>query len=98
MPISQVNTNDRLRATMAAAAMRSKAAYGAQSTAAPTRQPDAMSLSETAQALASARKKIADAPEVREDRIQALKAAISSGSYSVSSRDLAQAMLRSGAI
>jgi flagellar biosynthesis anti-sigma factor FlgM len=98
MPISQLNSNNRLPATMAAAAMRSNAAYAAQSTAAPTRLPDEVSLSKSARSLAAARKEIADAPEVREDRIQALKAAIKNGTYSVSSSDLARAMVRSSAV
>ena len=98
MPISQLNSNDRLRATMAAAAMRSNAAYAAQSTGSPTRLPDEVSLSDSARSMAAARKEIADAPEVREDRIQALKAAINNGTYEVSSSDLARAMVRSGTL
>ena len=51
MSISQLTTNDRLRAAQAASALRSNAAYAAPATQAPTRQPDAVSLSDSARAL-----------------------------------------------
>ena len=59
------------------------------------RQPDAVSLSDTARSLSAARKAVADAPDVREDRVSALKAAIADGTYSVDSRNLASKLLSS---
>ena len=92
MSIPQLNGTDRLRATTAAAAMRSNAAYAGQSATAPVRQPDEVSLSASARAVAAARKSVASAPDVREERVQAIKAAISKGTYSVDVQQLARAM------
>ena len=92
MSISQVNGNDRARAAQAAAALRRNAAPAP--TAAPTRQPDAVSLSDAARSLSAAQNAVASAPTVREDRIAAIKAAIADGTYSVDSRQLARAMAR----
>jgi negative regulator of flagellin synthesis FlgM len=91
MSISQVNGNDRLRAAMAAASLRSNGAYS--TTPTPARQPDTVTLSESARALSAAHKAVAAAPAVREDRIQALKAAIANGTYVVDSRQLARAIV-----
>jgi len=92
MPISQVNNNDRLRATMAAAAQRRAGAYP--TTPSPARQADAIDLSETARAMSVAQKSVASAPDVRQDRVDALKAAINDGTYKIDSRQLAAAMVR----
>ena len=40
--------------------------------------------------------KVASAPEIRQDRVDQLRQAISSGTYSVSDQQLAQAMLSDG--
>ena len=98
MSISQLTTNDRLRAAQAASALRSNAAYAAPATQAPTRQPDAVSLSDSARALSAARNAVASATEVREDRVGAIKAALASGTYKVDSRQLAHALLQPGVI
>ncbi len=96
MSISQLNAQQSLRATMAIAALRSNAAAAV--SAAPTsgtlRQPDAVNLSDAARALSSATKSIGDAPDVREDRVSAIKAAIASGTYKVDSRQLARSMVK----
>jgi negative regulator of flagellin synthesis FlgM len=92
MPISKINGNEPLREAAPLATRRSKAAYEA-ATASPTRQADSVSLSDAARSLAAANKAVAAAPDVREDRIQALKAAIADGTYSVDSRKLARAMI-----
>ena len=92
MSISQVNGNDRLRAAAALAAQRSAGAYP--TTPTPARQADSVSLSDSARALSSAQKTVASAPDVREDRVQALKAAIADGTYTVDSRQLARAMAK----
>lgn len=97
MSISQLNANDRLRAAQAAAALRTSAAYATPAKA-PTRQPDAVSLSESALALSSAQKAVAMSPEVREDRVAAIKAALADGTYSVNSRVLARAMVERSAL
>jgi negative regulator of flagellin synthesis FlgM len=98
MSISQVSAQQSLRATMAVAALRSSTAASSVAGTSPstsgTRQADAINLSDTARALSTARTSVTNAPEVREDRVAALKAAIASGTYSVSSRDLAQSMIK----
>ena len=93
MSISQLNGTERLRATMAVAALRSNAASA--SSPSVTRQADAVSLSGPARSVAAALKTVADASDVREDRVAALKAAIANGSYAVNSRQLAGAMAKS---
>ena len=100
MSISQVNASQSLRAAAAIAAPRSNAAPSAPASAVggPARQADAVSLSDSARALASARKSIADAAGVREDRVAALKAAIADGSYAVDSRQLARSMVKALAL
>ncbi|HKH67031.1 MAG TPA: flagellar biosynthesis anti-sigma factor FlgM [Reyranella sp.] len=92
MSISQVNGQERARAAAAVAALRSSGAYAAGGVTAPTRQPDSVNLSEEARSLSAAHKAVASAPEVREDRVAAIKAAIANGTYSVDSRKLAHAM------
>jgi negative regulator of flagellin synthesis FlgM len=72
------------------AARRNIAAYGA--TSAVTRQPDAVSLSDTAKSMAAALKTVSDSSDVREDKVAALKAALANGTYNVSSRELAQSL------
>ena len=88
MAISKVSAQEQLRAV---AALRSNAAT-ASTTAATTRQPDAVSISDAARSIASARAAVVAATDVREDRISALKAAIADGSYTVDSRTLARSM------
>ena len=92
MPISKINGNEPLREPAPIATRRIKAAYAATAPS-PPRQADSVSLSDEARALAAANKAVAAAPDVREDRIQALKAAIADGTYKVDSRKLARAML-----
>jgi negative regulator of flagellin synthesis FlgM len=95
MSISQVNASQSLRAAAAISALRSNAAPTAPAAiGGPARQADAVSLSDSARALASARKSIADAADVREDRVAALKAAIADGSYTIDSRQLARSMVK----
>jgi negative regulator of flagellin synthesis FlgM len=89
MSISNVNPNDRLRAALAV--QRSAGAYST-APAAPARQADSVSLSESARLLSAAHKSVASAPDMREDRVQALKAAIANGTYTVDSQQLARAM------
>jgi negative regulator of flagellin synthesis FlgM len=95
VPISPLSGQERLRAAAAAAALRANSTSGIASQAAVTRQPDAVSISDKARSLSAAHKAVADAPEVREDRVNALKAAIAAGTYSVNSRTLATKLLRS---
>ena len=97
MSISQVNASESLRAAAAISALRSNAASTA-SASSPARQADAVSLSDAARALASARKSIGDAADVREDRVAALKAASADGSYTIDSRQLARSMVKALAL
>jgi negative regulator of flagellin synthesis FlgM len=95
MSISQLNAQQSLRASMAIAAMRSNtAAAKTAPTSGATRQPDAVSLSDTARALSAATKSVGDTADVREDRVSAIKAAIANGTYSVNSRQLARSMVK----
>jgi negative regulator of flagellin synthesis FlgM len=90
--ISQLNGQERVRAALAATAFRANAP--AATTTGAARQPDGVSISETARSLAAAHKVVAGGSEVREDRVAALKAAVADGTYSVDSRALAKAMVR----
>jgi flagellar biosynthesis anti-sigma factor FlgM len=92
--IPQISAPQRLRATAAAAALRKNALNVS---AAPTvsRQPDAVSISDTGRSLAAARTAVAAPTATREDRISALKAAVANGTYAVDSRRLATSMVRS---
>jgi flagellar biosynthesis anti-sigma factor FlgM len=87
--IPQLNGQERVRAAMAAAALRNNAALAAVGAPAVVRQPDAVTISDSARAMVAANKAVADAPDVREDRVSALKAALAAGTYSVDSRQLA---------
>ena len=98
MSISQLNANDRLRAAQAATALRSNAAYATTASQAPARQPDAVSLSDSAKSLVSAQKTIASSADVREDRVAAIKAAINNGTYQINSRQLARTLVDQGFI
>jgi negative regulator of flagellin synthesis FlgM len=90
--ISQLNGQERLRAATAAAALRKNAAASGVSAPA-TRQPDAVTISDKARSMVAANKAVSDAPDVREDRVSALKAAIAAGTYSVDSRQLASKLV-----
>jgi len=84
---------ERLRAATAAAALRTNAAASNVGTPAAVRQPDAVTLSDTARSIMAAKKAVSDAPDVREDRVSALKSAIAAGTYSVDSRRLASKLI-----
>jgi negative regulator of flagellin synthesis FlgM len=96
MSISQLNGPQRQHATMAVAALRANG-YSATPgvSAAGTRQPDSVSISEAARSLAGATRAVANASDVREDRVSAVKSAIADGTYSIDSRALAKSMVRS---
>jgi len=93
MSVSPLGGQERLRAAAAAAALRASAAGSVTPGPGVARQPDGVSISDTARSLAAARKAVADAPDVREDRVSALKAAIADGTYTVDSRNLASKLL-----
>jgi len=92
MSITQLNAQERIRSTAAIAAMRGSAAYSA-APATPTRRPDEVSISSEAKAIAAANAAVASAPEIRADRVDAIRAAIANGTYSIDSRALARAMV-----
>jgi negative regulator of flagellin synthesis FlgM len=92
--ISHLNEQVRLRAARAAAALRSSAAAaGVTMPAAVERKPDALTLSDQARSIVTATKLVIDAPDVRDDRVTALKKAIAAGTYSIDSRRLASKLL-----
>jgi negative regulator of flagellin synthesis FlgM len=94
MPISKV-TSQSLNVRALDALRQNAAVASAQS---PARQPDSVSLSDSALSLSRASKAVSEAPDVREARVAELKAAIASGTYSVDSRSLARSILREDAI
>ena len=94
MSITPVNTQPNVRAAMALAALRSNAAAGAVAAPGTTRQADAVNLSDTARALSAATRSVADASDVRTDKVAALKAAIANGTYRVDSKQLARSMVK----
>ena len=93
MSISQLSGQERLRASQAIAALRGNAVGATPSTTGVARQPDAVSISDAARALATAQKSVASTADVRDERVAALTAAIANGSYSVDSRTLATSIL-----
>jgi negative regulator of flagellin synthesis FlgM len=96
--ISHLNGQHHLRATTAAAALRAHAAASPAPAPASVRQPDAVSISEAARSMAGVRQAIDAAPDVREDRVNSIKAAIAAGTYSIDTRSLASSLLKSGAL
>lgn len=65
-----------------------------QGTAHPATPAAQVELSSQAQALASARAAVDAAPDTRDDLVARLKSQIESGTYQVSSKDIADQMLR----
>jgi negative regulator of flagellin synthesis FlgM len=91
MAISPVNAQPSVSLARAVAAHR-RAAQAAPPTSA--RQGDSITLSETARTLSAATASASAASDDRADKIAAIKAAIAKGTYSVDSRQVAQAMVR----
>ena len=94
MSISELNGQQRLRATAATAALRNQAASPKATPTTGIRQADAVEISPEARSLSAAHQTTATSGDVRADRIAALKAAIANGTYSVPARDLANSMLK----
>ena len=92
MSISPLNGSDQLRAARAIAAMRGTSPTTLPSAA--VRQSDSVEISDAARSLATSRKAVADAPEIRADRVAELKAAVADGTYSVDSRALARSLIK----
>ncbi len=59
---------------------------------------DSVSLSKEAKMLAGIRQRLSETPDIRRERVEALKSAIANGTYHVASGDIADAMLREGAL
>jgi negative regulator of flagellin synthesis FlgM len=90
MSVSKISAEARSRAEAALRAKDTPAAPAAQAgRKAAARQADQVTISEAARALSAARKAVAETPDVREQRVSSLKAAIADGSYSVDSHLLA---------
>ena len=62
------------------------------------RQSDSIELSDAARSLATTHRVVADAPEIRADRVAELKTAIANGTYSVDSRTLARSLIKARAV
>lgn len=88
--ISQLSALERLRA---ATALGNNSVGAVASTPTVARQPDAVSISDSARSMVAARKAVGDAPEVRADKVSAIKASIADGTYSIDSRRLAAKIL-----
>ena len=56
---------------------------------------DKLEISQTGKDIAVAKKAIAEAPDVREDRVESIKRQMAEGTYSVSLEDVADKMLDS---
>lgn len=54
---------------------------------------DAYEISQSAKDYQIARKAVAEAPDIREDRVAGLKEALASGTYNVSSQEIAEKIL-----
>ena len=59
---------------------------------------DAVSLSDQAKSLAAARKAVHEAPEVRQEKVEAIRQAIADGTYQVSARELARKLIDTGVV
>lgn len=57
---------------------------------------DSVQLSSEAKLLGAIQQRLAEAPDVRRERVEALKQAIARGTYHVSGEDIADAMIREG--
>jgi len=64
--------------------------------AAPGRRADRVQFSNTAMEMSRALQAVTDAPDVREDRIAALRAAIEGGTYQIDPDGIAQGMAAEG--
>lgn len=60
--------------------------------------PDAVSFSDEAKSLSAARQAVQDAPDVRQDKVEAIKQAIADGTFQVSARDLARKLIDAGVV
>lgn len=93
-----IDSNNNVNSTATANA-RTRQTTESQSTAAKSAPPakpadsDSVSLSVKAQTMGRLEAQIADASEVDEDKVAAIKAAISEGRYQVDSRTIAERML-----
>jgi len=85
---SQLNTTRNSKADVA----KSSATNGAEGQ--PVKADDKVSFTDTASQLESLRQTISDTPEVNAARVEAVKAAIAEGSYSIDSDALAQAFTK----
>lgn len=93
----EVSGQDRLRSGVGYERSRAvtNPITGADATSvAPARQSDVVTISASGRALAAERARVERADGTREARINALKAAVTSGAYDVSSRALATTLVK----
>lgn len=96
MSIDKLGANDVARTYLQnAETARAAASGGRKAEAGSPAQPvsDQVSLSEEARALAAARKAVAGAPDVRENRVADVKQRVQDGTYTVEPRALARRIL-----
>ena len=70
-----------------------KQGAASQTSAAPGLTPDGIELSGRAQDTVQAQRALRDLPDVRQDRVDSIRAAIESGNYHVSPEDVAEKIL-----
>ena len=102
VPVTSMQTIDRFTANSAASTYQTaptagtSAATATQGTASVhhrAHSADSVSLSDSAKTLAAAREATQSAPDVRDQKVNAIKQQISDGTYSVPSRVLARTMV-----
>lgn len=71
-----------------------KARPGAKSSSPASESTDSVSFSSEAKTMALAEQRLAQVPDIRVDKVEALKKAIASGTYRVSAQAIADAILR----
>ncbi|MEB3222221.1 MAG: flagellar biosynthesis anti-sigma factor FlgM [Candidatus Sericytochromatia bacterium] len=89
-------SNEQAQQILAAQGVKGPKAVKGQAGPAPTTAPasDAVSVSSKGQEIGKALQALAGLPDVRADKVAALKAQIEAGTYQVSGRDIAESLLR----
>lgn len=89
-------SNEQVQQILAAQGVKGPKATKGTAGPGPTSSPasDAVSVSSKGQEIGKALQTLAGLPDVRADRVEALKAQIQAGTYQVSGRDIAESMLK----
>ncbi|MEB3285197.1 MAG: flagellar biosynthesis anti-sigma factor FlgM [Candidatus Sericytochromatia bacterium] len=92
-------SNEQVQQILGAQGVKGPKAVKGSAGPSPTSTPasDAVSVSSQGQEIGKALQALAGLPDVRADRVAALKAQIQSGTYQVSGREIAESMLKRAA-